>query len=120
MSEQPTPYTLNEFDIVLSVSEAALNAQFMHLFLTELPPPLGPDGKAVDPPPPVPGQPEPEKEYLISPLDVLVYRNEKDTLGEGGFGTVYRGSYHGAIVAVKELQPGIDKKVCSSAIQTGR
>lgn len=66
MSENPTPYTLNEFDIVLSITEAAINAQFMHLFLTELPPPLGPDGQPVDPPPPVPGEPEPEKEYLIS------------------------------------------------------
>lgn len=31
-----TPNTLNEFDIVLSLTEAALNAQFLHLFLTEI------------------------------------------------------------------------------------
>lgn len=31
-----TPGTLVEFDLVLSVTQASLNAQFMHLFLTPL------------------------------------------------------------------------------------
>ncbi|KAL0945254.1 hypothetical protein HGRIS_000764 [Hohenbuehelia grisea] len=66
MAKKFTPYTLNEFDIVLSINEAAINAQFLHLFLTELRPTLTADGTALEPPPPVPGQLEPDKEYLIS------------------------------------------------------
>jgi hypothetical protein len=31
-----TPGTLGEFDLVLSVTQASLNAQFLHLFLTPL------------------------------------------------------------------------------------
>lgn len=65
MSANPTstPYTLNEFDIVLSISEAAINAQFLHLFLTPLSV-LDANGNPIDAPPPQPGDPEPE--YLIS------------------------------------------------------
>lgn len=68
MSTVPTPNTLNEFDIVLSISEAAINAQFLHLFLTPLPT-LDANGNPVDAPPQKPDDPEPE--YLISHKLVL-------------------------------------------------
>ncbi|KAH8091804.1 kinase-like domain-containing protein [Cristinia sonorae] len=47
------------------------------------------------------------QEYFISHLDLIIHRDECDTLGKGGYGTVYRGSWNGALVAVKELHTDI-------------
>lgn len=60
----PTEGTLQEFDIVFSVSEAALNDQFLVLYRTPVQIPHAPD-----PLPPAPGEadaPKPDVDHLIS------------------------------------------------------
>lgn len=113
MSESPAPYTLSEFD-------TAINAQLLHLFLTELPSPLWRDGAPVDPPPTVPGQPVSEKEYLISHM-LHMKPTSKGQYGLYGYIECPRVDFDGINLAadgkctVKAIFKFIDNKLSTQA-----
>jgi hypothetical protein len=44
-------------------------------------------------------------EFVITSLDVVVHHDKK--LGEGGYGEVFQGDWHGTTVAVKVLEKGV-------------
>lgn len=48
-------------------------------------------------------------EFLITSLDVVIYRREK--MGEGRFGRVFQAQWQDSRVAVKELKEGVSLSV---------
>ena len=47
-------------------------------------------------------------DWAVSSLEIFL---EGEVLGEGSFGTVYTGRWHGCRVAVKSLAPSISRQV---------
>lgn len=44
------------------------------------------------------------EDFLISELEIEVYQDEKNLLGFGEFGNVYKGKFHDEYVAVKVIK----------------
>jgi serine/threonine protein kinase len=47
-------------------------------------------------------------DWAVSSLEIF---QEEEVLGEGSFGTVYTGRWHGCRVAVKRLAPSVSRQV---------
>ena len=46
--------------------------------------------------------PAPQDSFSMTEFDIVLYENKK--LGEGGFGEVFEGNWHGTKVAIKRLR----------------